>query len=66
VTFTYINDGNIQHTLDIDGKDGFEIDVTSHNETKSATINLPTGTYTLYCSVAGHRDAGMKATLTVK
>jgi plastocyanin len=34
--------------------------------TKSFSANLKPGTYTYYCSVPGHRQAGMQGTLTVK
>jgi uncharacterized cupredoxin-like copper-binding protein len=33
--------------------------------TRSLTINLKAGTYTFYCSVPGHRQAGMEGTLSV-
>jgi plastocyanin len=32
----------------------------------SAVIKLTPGTYTFYCSIPGHEQAGMKGTLTVK
>ncbi len=65
VTFEYVNDGNIPHTLNIEGQT-FEIDANKHGEKDSASINLAAGTYTLYCNIPGHRSAGMHATLTVK
>ena len=34
--------------------------------TKSFSATLKAGTYTYYCSVPGHRQAGMQGTLTVK
>ncbi len=33
--------------------------------TKSITMTLTAGTYTYYCSVPGHRQAGMVGTLKV-
>jgi plastocyanin len=33
---------------------------------KSVTLSLKPGTYTFYCTVPGHRQAGMEGTLTVK
>jgi plastocyanin len=34
-------------------------------KSSSVTVDLNAGTYTFYCPVPGHADAGMKGTLTV-
>ncbi len=39
---------------------------TFRGGTKSFSTTLKPGTYTYYCSVPGHRQAGMQGTLTVK
>jgi plastocyanin len=39
---------------------------TFQGGTKSFSTTLKPGTYTYYCSVPGHRQAGMQGTLTVK
>lgn len=59
----YVNDGSVNHTLLIKDVDDFELKVPGTNE---GTVDLDAGTYELYCAVAGHEAAGMKATLTVK
>ena len=38
----------------------------SRGDTGEITINLPAGTYTIYCPVDGHRGRGMQRTLVVK
>ena len=65
VAITYRNDGSIEHTLVIEGVDGFRLDVPKHGDTEQATTNLQSGEYTIYCDIPGHREAGMHATLTV-
>lgn len=65
VDVSYENDGSITHTLVIDDVDDFKLTVKAHGDSDEATIDLAPGTYTLYCDVPGHRQAGMEATLTV-
>ena len=62
VEFTYENQGSVAHTLLIKGKSGFKLSV---GDTDTGTIELEAGGYTLFCDVAGHEAAGMKADLTV-
>jgi len=59
------NEGAAPHNFCID-------DLDIHSETLRAgdndnlTVNLPAGTYTFYCDIPGHRQAGMVGTLTVE
>ncbi len=58
------NTGASVHDFVID-----ELDISEEvapGDTGSVTINAPAGTYTFYCKVPGHRQAGMEGTLTVK
>jgi len=57
------NVGSIEHDLRIDEAD-LTI-VTARSETAEGTFSLPAGTYTFYCSIPGHREAGMEGALTV-
>ncbi|MEX0869295.1 MAG: cupredoxin domain-containing protein [Nitriliruptoraceae bacterium] len=55
--------GAVEHDFTID-----ELDVLIHaepTEAASGTINAPAGTYTFYCSIPGHRAAGMEGELSV-
>jgi plastocyanin len=65
VTIGYVDDGSIQHTLLIDGHGGFKLTVNKQGQAKAGTTNLTPGTYTLYCDIPTHREAGMQAKLTV-
>jgi plastocyanin len=65
VTFRYENQGNLVHTLRIEGVDGFKLEVSSRGATDEGTATLEAGEYVLFCDVPGHRDTGMEARLTV-
>ncbi len=65
VRLTLHNAGRIVHNLTIDEL-GVQI-VASPGQTESVDLaDVPPGSYTFYCSVSGHRQAGMFGTLTVK
>jgi uncharacterized cupredoxin-like copper-binding protein len=62
IELTYVNDGSVAHTLLVKGKSGFKLSI---GDTDTGTIDLPAGTYELFCDVAGHEGAGMRADLAV-
>jgi plastocyanin len=55
--------GVVEHDFTLDEL-GIEI-YASPGETVSEVVNLDAGTYDFYCSIPGHREAGMEGTLTV-
>lgn len=54
------------HTFTIEELDDREVVQADAGETARGTIELDPGTYTYYCSVPGHRQAGMEGRLTVQ
>jgi plastocyanin len=70
-TIAYVQEGAMVHTLVIEGPDGedvegFKLEVTADGEVETGEVTLEPGTYTLYCDIAGHRQAGMEAELVVE
>jgi plastocyanin len=68
VTIAFTNTSPEQHNLTIQkGTSGAVVGATPtfNGGTKTLTVKLTSGTYTFYCSVPGHRQAGMQGTLTV-
>jgi len=65
VDVTYRNEGSVRHTLVIEDVDGFKLEVDAHGDVDEGIVDLEPGEYTLYCDVAGHREAGMEAVLEV-
>jgi plastocyanin len=69
ITITFTNDSPLGHNFTIQqGTSGPVIAATPtfQGGTKTLTVDLKAGTYTYYCSVPGHRAAGMQGTLTVQ
>ena len=67
-TIEFDNPASLGHDVVIEDSDGNEVartDVIS-GSTTTTDADLQAGTYTFFCSVDGHRDAGMEGTLTVK
>jgi plastocyanin len=67
VTIDFTNDSSLSHDVKIEGNGiaGEGTDQVTGGST-SATLDLQPGTYTFYCSVDGHRAAGMEGQLVVK
>jgi plastocyanin len=67
VTINFDNPASISHDVKVEDSAGEELggtDLVSQGDA-SATIDLQPGSYTFFCSVPGHREAGMEGTLTV-
>lgn len=64
VTITVTNNGMLQHDFIIENTD-FGTDLLNGGQSQDLVVNLPAGEYIYFCSVAGHREAGMQGTLTV-
>jgi uncharacterized cupredoxin-like copper-binding protein len=65
--FDVANDGKVQHDLTIDGP-GVEDEKTpliDAGASRKIHVTLEKGTYDFYCSVPGHKQAGMDVKVTV-
>jgi uncharacterized cupredoxin-like copper-binding protein len=62
VTVELVNGGTIEHDFTID-EASVKIAAPA-TETASGSFTVAAGTYAFYCSVPGHREAGMEGTLT--
>jgi plastocyanin len=68
VTIDFDNKQALQHDVAVSDSSGKQLGATDlvSSGTASTTVNLQPGTYTFFCTVPGHREAGMEGTLTVK
>jgi plastocyanin len=66
VTITMANMSPVEHNVTIaEGSKVLGATPTFVGGSKTVTVTLKPGTYSFYCSVPGHRQAGMEGTLTV-
>lgn len=57
---------SVNHGLGIEGvADGVELVACEPGGAATTSVDLGAGEYTFFCTVPGHRDAGMVGTLTV-
>lgn len=64
VALMFTNKGVLQHDFVIDNP-SVSSGVLNGGQSITITINLPPGTYTFYCDVPGHKEAGQVGTLVV-
>ena len=65
ITIDFTNMSSLPHDVTIEGNGASGATDQITNSTTSTTVDLEPGTYTFFCSVDGHRAAGMEGTLTV-
>ena len=67
VTVTFNNPSSVPHAVEIEGNGvEQETETVTGGEAPPIEVDLKPGTYEFYCPVGGHKEAGMKGTLTVK
>jgi plastocyanin len=68
VTIDFTNQAPVAHNLTIESASGSQLGATPTFEggTKTLSLSLKPGTYKFFCTVPGHRQAGMEGTLTVQ
>lgn len=68
ISIAFTNMSPLGHNVNIESSSGKILGAlpTFQGATKTLTVSLKAGTYKFFCSVPGHRMAGMEGTLTVK
>ncbi len=68
VTIDFDNPSSTDHDVTIEDQGGTEVAATDivADDTATASADLQPGSYTFFCSVDAHREAGMEGPLTVK
>lgn len=66
VEIVLTNGPTVEHNVVIEELDDEVVVEAAAGETASGTVELEAGSYTYYCNIPGHRQAGMEGTLTVR
>jgi plastocyanin len=68
VTVDFKNPQGLTHDVAIENEKGETVGQTEEiaESSASTTVDLKPGTYHYYCTIPGHREAGMEGTLVVK
>ena len=66
VTIAFTNSSPVEHNVTVaQGSSVVAATPTFTGGARTLTLKLKPGTYTFYCAVTGHRQAGMEGTLKV-
>jgi uncharacterized cupredoxin-like copper-binding protein len=69
IVFQLVNHGQDEHNLNVESSEGViegSLANTLPGQMREMSLELRAGTYTLFCSLPGHEEKGMKATLVVQ
>jgi plastocyanin len=68
VSIDFTNMSSLGHNVTVESSSGATVGATPtfSGGSKTLSLDLKPGTYKFFCSVPGHRQAGMEGTLTVK
>jgi len=68
ISIDFTNKSSLPHNVTIESASGEKVGATPTfaGGSKTLSVSLKPGTYKFFCSVPGHRQAGMEGTLTVK
>jgi uncharacterized cupredoxin-like copper-binding protein len=68
VTIDFSNSAPLSHNMTVESPSGSIVGATPtfQGGSKTLSLNLKPGTYKFFCTVPGHRQAGMEGTLVVK
>jgi plastocyanin len=69
LTIEFTNPQGLAHDITVENSSGKKLGESEQIMESSTTLvltNMKPGTYHYFCSVPGHREAGMEGTLTVK
>ena len=68
MSISFTNSSSVPHNLTVGSSSGAVLGATPtfQGGTKILPLHLAAGTYKFYCTVPGHRQAGMEGTLTVQ
>jgi plastocyanin len=68
VSITFTNMAPLSHNLTVASSAGAQLGATEtfQGGSKTLSLNLTPGVYKFFCTVPGHRAAGMEGTLTVQ